>query len=215
MNGIRQILWDWNGTLLNDVQYAIDVRNRVFPDFGLPTITRSEYYEQFTFPVRTYYERAGVTDEIFDAVAHGWMAEYCRGFATVPLYEDTRATLGRFQEAGLSQSVLSATQRDMLAEQLNQFGLLPFFDHVLGLSDIYAKSKIAVGQAYLKESAIPAENTLLIGDSLHDAEVAQALGIRCLLVTRGHQTAQKLAQAGVPLAPTLAEAARRVLGGEI
>ena len=68
---IRQVFWDWNGTLLDDLAYAVDVRNRVFPRFGLPPIDSLErYYEQFTFPVRLYYERAGVTDANFTAVAN-------------------------------------------------------------------------------------------------------------------------------------------------
>ena len=86
---IRQVLWDWNGTLLDDLWYAIGVRNRVFPTFGLPTIDSLEaYYRQFTFPVRLYYERAGVTDANFVQVANAWMDEYVRGCKEIPLHED-------------------------------------------------------------------------------------------------------------------------------
>ena len=208
MTRIRQVLWDWNGTLLDDLWYAIGVRNRTFPLFGLSGVyTLEEYYRQFTFPIRTYYENAGVTDEIFDDVAHAWMAEYERGFATVPLHGDAVETLDRIRSAGMTQSVLSATRRDMLISQLDQFHLLPYFDHVLGLSDIYARSKIDVGRAYLEECGISPAETVLIGDSLHDAEVADALGTHCILVTRGHQSAETLQKAGVPLADSLRAAA--------
>ena len=63
---IRQVLWDWNGTLLDDLAYAIGVRNRTFPAFGLPRIgSVAEYHRQFTFPVRRYYERAGTATRAF------------------------------------------------------------------------------------------------------------------------------------------------------
>lgn len=209
---VQQILWDWNGTLLDDLRYAIGVRNRSFPAFGLPTIDSvEEYHRQFTFPVRTYYERAGVTDDTFDAVAHAWMAEYVRGFATVPLHPDALETLNRFSQAGLRQVVLSATRRDMLIEQLRPFGLLPYFAEVLGLSDIYAGSKEAIGLAYLRGCGIPADATVLIGDTLHDAEVAQAMGARCVLVCRGHQSREVLLASGFPVVGSLREAAGVIL----
>lgn len=210
---VRQILWDWNGTLLDDLRYAIDVRNRSFPPFGLPVISGvEEYHRQFTFPVRTYYERAGVTDETFDAVAHAWMAEYVRGFSTVPLHSDAVETLDRFARAGLRQVVLSATRRDMLVEQLRPFGLLPYFSEVLGLSDIYAGSKEAIGRAYLQACGIPADATVLIGDTLHDAEVARAMGARCVLVCRGHQSRETLLTSGFPVLGSLRKAADSLLG---
>ena len=203
---IQQILWDWNGTLLDDLAYGMAVRNRTFPAFGLPTIDSVEsYHEQFTFPVRTYYERAGVTDENFVAVAHAWMAEYVRGFGSVRLRKGALETLKRFQSAGLRQVVLSATRRDMLLDQLGHFPILPYFYEVLGLGDIYAGSKQEVGCAYLKACGVPPENTLMIGDTLHDADVARAMGTACVLVTGGHQSRKTLLTAGVPVVDALEE----------
>ena len=98
MMKIEQVLWDWNGTLLDDLEYSIQVRNNIFPAFHLPTLSGvEEYHRQFTFPVRLYYQRAGVTDEIFDDVAHAWMAEYERRMDTIPLHEDAVETVERFQ----------------------------------------------------------------------------------------------------------------------
>ena len=205
---IRQVLWDWNGTLLDDLTYAIGVRNRTFPAFGLPRIgSVAEYHRQFTFPVRRYYERAGVTDETFVAVAHAWMAEYVRGFDTVPLHGDAVETLARFAAAGVRQVVLSATRRDMLESQIARFPIRAYFTDVLGLSDIYARSKEAVGLDYLARCGVPAASTLMIGDTLHDAEVARAMGTGCVLVARGHQSRETLLTAGVPVMDTLLEAA--------
>lgn len=205
---VRLVLWDWNGTLLDDLTYAIGVRNRTFPAFGLPRIgSVAEYHRQFTFPVRRYYERAGVTDETFVAVAHAWMAEYVRGFDTVPLHGDAVETLARFAAAGVRQAVLSATRRDMLESQIARFPIRAYFTDVLGLSDIYARSKEAVGLDYLARCGVPAASTLMIGDTLHDAEVARAMGTGCVLVARGHQSRETLLTAGVPVMDTLLEAA--------
>lgn len=212
---VRLVLWDWNGTLLDDLTYAIGVRNRTFPAFGLPRIESvSEYRRQFTFPVRRYYERAGVTEDNFEAVAHAWMAEYVRGFDSVPLHGDAVEALSRFAAAGAAQAVLSATRRDMLETQIARFPIRGYFTDVLGLSDIYARSKEAVGLAYLAGCGVPACDALMIGDTLHDAEVARAMGTGCILVARGHHSRETLLTAGVPVMDTLLEAAAWALGEE-
>lgn len=209
---IKQVLWDWNGTLLNDLAYAIGVRNRTFPPFRLPAIESiDDYYEQFTFPIRLYYERAGVTDENFVEVAHAWMDEYVRGFYSVPLHEDAQDVLERFRRAGMKQVILSATKRDMLEEQVSQFPIRPYFDELLGLGDIYAGSKESIGRTYLQFSPIGPEETVVLGDTLHDADVAKAMGTRCILIARGHQSLQTLLTAGVPVTATLEAAANLIL----
>jgi len=208
---IRQILWDWNGTLLDDLAYGISVRNRVFPKFGLSAIDSLEaYHAQFTFPVRLYYERAGVTDENFVEIAHAWMGEYVRGFESVPLHADAVETLECFRQKGLRQVVLSATKRDMLEEQISQFPIRPYFTDVLGLDNIYAGSKEDIGRQYLLGCGIAPEETLMLGDTLHDADVARAIGAKCILIPRGHQSRETLLTAGVSIANSLREAAEIV-----
>lgn len=211
---VRQILWDWNGTLLDDLWYAIGVRNRIFPLFGLPTMdSLEEYYQQFTFPVKLYYERAGVTDENFDQVAHAWMDEYVRGHESIPLHQDAADTVHRLRSAGLRQVVLSASKLEILRKQLECYPALDgCFDEVLGLSDIYARSKEAIGRAYLERCGIPAGESVMLGDTLHDADVARAMGAQCILVARGHQSRETLETAGVPVCDSLAEAVDLLLG---
>ncbi len=209
----RLVLWDWNGTLLDDAAYAMGVRNRVFPRFGLPALgSLAEYHAQFTFPVKDYYTRAGVTEQNFVQVAHAWMEEYLRGCAQVPLFADAQAALDAFAAAGAAQAVLSASKADTLRDQLHEAGILSRFCAVLGLTHIYATSKEAVGRAYLAQCGVPPQACVMLGDTLHDAEVALALGVPCVLVARGHQSRETLLTAGVPVTGSLGEAAERILG---
>lgn len=209
---IKQILWDWNGTLLDDLAYGIRVRNRTFPAFGLPTMDSiEEYHRQFTFPIRTYYERAGVTDENFVAVAHAWMDEYVRSFAEVSLHEDACETLERFRQAGMKQVVLSASRRDMLCDQIASFGIQSCFSEILGLDNIYAGSKEEIGRRYLESCGVHPRETIMLGDTLHDADVAKAVGVGCILIARGHQSRQTLLESGFPVVSTLREAAVLVM----
>ena len=212
MVGTALVLWDWNGTLLDDMQYAMNVRNATFPPLGLlPAKCAEEYREQFTFPIREYYRRCGVTDERFVEVAHIWMKAYLDGMHRLSLFPDARQALRRLADAGLRQTVLSASRLETLRYQLFLAGVLHRFDAVLGLGDIYAASKTEIGKRYLRQSGYQPEECVMLGDTLHDAEVARELGCRCVLIARGHQNRPTLASSGVPVCDTLTEATELLL----
>lgn len=212
----RFVFWDWNGTLLDDRDYAIGVRNRVFPRFGLPRVdSLEEYHRQFTFPVRLYYEQAGVTPENFVEVANAWMDEYMRGCGEIPLQEGALEVLEALSRAGIPQAILSASQVDILEQQLDKYGIRDRFQQVLGLEHIYATSKEALGKACLTRLCIPPERCVLLGDTLHDAQVAKKMGVDCILVCQGHQSRERLGEAGFCVCGSLAEAVERVLGASL
>ncbi len=210
--GYQLVFWDWNGTLLDDRDYAMAVRNRVFPRFGLPTVDSvQEYHRQFTFPVRLYYEQAGVTRENFTQVADAWMAEYVRGCDQIPLQEGAVQSLEAIAKAGIPQVVLSASQVDILEAQLYQYGIRGYFQEVLGLGHIYATSKAAIGKEYMERASLCPRACVLLGDTLHDAQVAEEMGVDCLLICRGHQSRERLCQAGARVCASLEDALELLL----
>ncbi len=213
MSACQVVLWDWNGTLLDDVRYAIQVRNTVFPRFGLPTIESLDtYHEQFTFPVKDYYQRAGVTEASFKAVANAWMDEYVANCHTVPLFPDALYALDAFAAQQYSQVILSASKTDTLCRQLELAGIGDRFDAVLGLSHIYATDKTEIARAWLAQQRIDPAGCVLLGDTVHDAMVADALHMDCVLIARGHMGVQRLQRTGRPVCMDLREAVRQVFG---
>lgn len=59
MQGINTIIWDWNGTLFNDIDICIESINLLLFERGIDQIDKKRYLEVFDFPVRDYYERIG------------------------------------------------------------------------------------------------------------------------------------------------------------
>jgi len=45
----------------------------------------------------------------------------------------------------------------------------------------------------------------LIGDTVHDYEVAREIGAKCLLIAGGHQSIEKLTACGVPVLNNIKE----------
>jgi phosphoglycolate phosphatase len=111
--------------------------------------------------------------------------------------EGVRETIEAIRGLGIAQTVLSASKLEQLTAQLERLGLCDAFEEVIGLDNIHARSKLE--QALDWKRRHPDAQPLFVGDTEHDADVAEAVGGDCLLFTGGHQPAEKLAERGVPL----------------
>ena len=111
------------------------------------------------------------------------------------------------QEQGKKQYLLSAYKHENLEGIIKSFKIEKYFEHVAGLDNIYAGSKLELGKEMIKKINPNGnvENILLIGDTAHDLEVANEVGIDCLLISEGHQNKERLLSLGVPVLNNLTE----------
>ena len=199
---IDHVLWDWNGTLLDDVALCLDALNVLLERRGKRPVGLDEYRAKFTFPVIEYYQAVGfdLETEPFEGPAQEWTDLYSGGVWTkTKLYDGAEDVLDFVRAKGIRQSVLSAYLHEMLAKVIAHFGVAEYFDDTLGLGDFYAESKRDLGHAWLADASVDPARVLMIGDTLHDHEVAAALGIHCVLLAQGHQSKERLLAAGVPV----------------
>ena len=207
------ILWDWNGTLLDDAEPIAALTDKVFRENGYRGTTLEEYRWLFRFPVHDYYRDMGVPEEDFDRMAWIWTDASVKALGVPGLRSDTLSVLRRFREAGFRQVIVSAAEQSQLETQLGFHPeLAPLLDEVNGLGDIYAVSKIQLARDYLERTGTPASEAVFIGDTTHDAEVAKALGLRCILCEGGHQSPEVMQSAGFPVVESLSGAADLLLG---
>lgn len=205
------LIWDFNGTLLDDVQTGIDSVNTLLAERGIPTVQSvDKYREVFRFPIIEYYRALGFDfeKESYEELAPKWVALYLEYVKKASLYGDVLRTLDCVRECGVKQTVLSATEQTMLHGQIRELGIEHYFEDVLGLDNIHAGSKLALARAW-KESH-PDARALFVGDTDHDVQTAETLGADCVLVTRGHQARGYLSTLGVPLADSLEKIAELV-----
>ena len=195
------IIWDWNGTLFNDVNWCFGVINSMLSKRGIKTLRGlDEYRDAFCFPIIHFYRNVGFDFETdpFEVLAEEFIALYhSEKSGNCQLHQNAEATLEAIQKSGLTQIVLSASEKNNLMSQINEFDITKYFNDILGISDIYAKSKIDIGLEYLSQNDI--KKAVLIGDSVHDSEVADALGVDCILIPNGHQKKEALQSCNVPM----------------
>ena len=200
------IVWDFNGTLLDDVQTGIDCVNRLLAVRGLPVILNKDYYRSvFGFPIREYYTRLGFdfNKEDYHTLAVEWVSLYNRECRKAPLVPGAAEALEHFRCAGVRQILLSATEREMLRRQLASLKLAGYFDEVLGLDNIHAGSKTHLGTLWTER--IKPKRALVIGDTVHDYETAQAMGADCVLYAGGHMARSVLLRCDCPVIDDLSQ----------
>lgn len=202
----RHLIWDWNGTLLDDAWLCREIMNQQLHRRGLPVLSAERYEEIFDFPVEKYYRAVGFdwSRESFQEAGTEFIVEYERRKQECTLQPGGKALLADLAAGGWSQAVLSAYSHHTLEEFLGHFGVRQHFRSVAGSRDHYAAGKVGHGLKMLEELHVSPRETLLIGDTTHDAEVARAMGVDCVLVPCGHNSWTRLAGCGTPVVENLA-----------
>ena len=161
---------------------------------GLSILNLKKYKQIFTFPVKDYYEKAGFDFSIepFEKPATEFINLYHQYLLNAGLFPCVDEILSFIKNKGLNQSVLSAMEHNSLIKSLNDNDIAGYFDEISGIDNHYAHSKLENGRDLMKRINMPGKDIMLIGDSLHDLEVAETLGIDCLLIANGHQSKERL-----------------------
>ncbi|MCF7816344.1 MAG: HAD family hydrolase [Kiritimatiellales bacterium] len=203
----RHIVWDWNGTLWDDTWLCVEINNHMLQRRGLAGITPEIYRDRLCFPVTDYYSQIGFDYEKdpYKTLAEEFIEEYERRRFECALQPGARELIQSLQDRKIPQAVLSAYQHDTLLQAVDHFGLTDFFADIIGLDDIYAAGKVENGRKYIAGLDLAPENVLFIGDTIHDFDVAQAMGVDCVLVANGHNSRSRLEECGVPVFDSIDE----------
>jgi phosphoglycolate phosphatase len=209
---IRHIIWDWNGTLLDDAKACASAVDVLMRRRGMAGETLEGYRTRVKFPVRAYYLRAGfdLDKEDYDFLCDEFGIAYeeaISGF--VPgeggqprpfgIHDDVRDVLSSFSALGVTHSIVSAAEEATLRMQVGQYGLQEHFIRVAGRDDNHGGTKTHLVEEWVKKCSFPPDQILYIGDTEHDCEAATASGIRVALVSDGHVDEKRLRDCLVPV----------------
>ena len=186
---MKYVIYDFNGTILDDVEVCLKAENYTIKHFGLDRepITLDEYLHIFTFPVQKYYENVGCdwSKNSYKEVGRYWFDWYRALRDEYKVFDGVKEILEKNREKGNLNILLSASSLVELEKQLEELGIAEYFDEVLGIDNIYAGSKVDIALKWIADK--DPKDCMMIGDSLHDLETAKAMGVDCVLVAKGHQ----------------------------
>lgn len=199
MIALKHIIWDWNGTMLDDRWLTIAAMNIVLARRNMAELTEDLYLQLFTFPVIEYYRRLGFDfdKEPFSVSGSEFINEYNARAFEPQLHDGIIDLIAELNENGVSHSILSASSQKILNKLAKHHNIDHYFIAVLGQDNHYAYGKIETGKMWINKLGIAPKNTLFIGDTEHDLEVANAIGSHCALLSWGHSSTERLENRGI------------------
>lgn len=209
----KHIIWDWNGTLLDDVWLCVEIVNRLLSNHDRPHISQAFHKDNFEFPIEDYYANLGFDfkKESFQILTDKFIGTYRHRVRECDLHNGTGNVLNHLEDLGCTQSILSAAEQTVLNEMVTHFGLDKHFGKILGLKDNLARSKVEIGKQKVESLDYDPAEIVYIGDTMHDYEVAELMGVKSILVSHGHHSHKKLSRSGITVIESLDELIEQIV----
>ena len=190
-NKYDTVIWDFNGTILDDLSMCLKIINSILKEHQLPLLTKKTYLEVFRFPIESYYDDIGLTAcAPFSELAKIFSEQYVNSVAKMACFSDIAPTVKALTKLGIKQVVISASNHELLIQQMKDLKIAEYFEEILGISDIYAAGKTEIAVNWRKINKL--DRVLWVGDTDHDYEIAKLIRADCVLIARGHVSAERL-----------------------
>ena len=194
----KYIVWDYNGTIINDAQLAVDAENIVLQSYGLKPITLEYYLKECEMPLVNFYNKIFDLEQYdYTEIARRFIENYDKLFYTADIFPEVREMIDLVSKNGLKQGVISGFETQRLTDSLKKFGLYENFTFISGSDNIHAGDKSERAAVVIEKYGFVPSETLFIGDMYHDYETACKVGADCVLIAKGHQGADVLRSYGI------------------
>lgn len=204
------IIWDWNGTLLNDFSVSLNATNEALSEINIPKITSLCYKENYSVPVDDFYHKIigrTTTRDEWKRIGQKFNEIYKPEVIKAPLADKAMHILKNVK----SQSICSLMENDLLLSMVESFGVRDYFSLIQGRSHpLLKEGKEKHLEAHINwlvsRLNIDKRVMILIGDTVDDAYSAKTAGIKSILYSGGTYSYDRLKATGQPVAKTLDEA---------
>ena len=197
----KNIIWDWNGTIVDDAYLFVDIMNKTLEKHNLPIINLKKYRSSFCFPIQKYWKKLGfVFDKnSFNALNEQFIFDYSQKMFEPNLQKHIVDLLKIIKKNRLKQFVLSASEQNLLNKSIEYYSLSEYFDSVVGVNNLNALGKEKMGLELILKNNLVKKETLIIGDTEYDLNVSKAIGSDCLLLSAGHFSKDRLKKLNAPV----------------
>ncbi len=191
------VIFDWNGTLIDDAWLSVKAMNRMLKKRGMDPITVDYYTEIFEFPVINYYKTLNLdVENEWEEISKEFVDYYLEDISEIKLFEDVKIFVHYLKDNQIERGILSAMKHEWLNGHVKKLGIDHFFSFIQGIEDHYGEGKSHLAKKIKEKLSADPHKVLFIGDTVHDLEVSQKAGFKTILVPRGHNSVKRLKKTG-------------------
>ena len=191
---ITHIIWDYNGTVLDDVRASVAAVNDMLAVRGLPPTDIETYRDTLDVPLEDYYAGLGFTDVDISKLSVEFRERVGAHPGLAGIFDGVREAVLEAKRRGIGNVLMSSLYQEYLDAEAEKYGLRELFDEITGMSDRRLGSKLANCRAFMERHGLSADGLLFVGDLVSDAKTAKELGAKCVLIPNGHNSRARCAQ---------------------
>lgn len=198
------IIWDWNGTLYDDVDISLQCVNDMLIKRNMPTINMKQYYSYVDTPIIKFYEHIFDLNIVtYDTICNEYYFSYNKYTEDRVLPQSTVALVKKLNRLGVRQSVVSSYFQKELVSMMKRCGVYDCFEHVSGARDRSVSSKLGRVENAIISSGVERRKCVIVGDTEQEFDIAIRSDIDCVLVGWGHNSPEVLKSKGCAFAENI------------
>ena len=193
----KLLVFDWDGTLVDSIGRIVACTRASLRDVGLPPVDERRIRMSIGLGIRTMVDRflPGCDDRTFDRICDAYRRHWTESYSLDPeLFDGAREALIEMGRDGYLLAVATAKSRWGLARDLESTGLEELFDTTRTADESQSKPSPAMLLAILDDLGVRAEEALMVGDTIHDLQMAENAAVAGLGVTSGSHDRAELEQ---------------------
>lgn len=200
------VVWDWNGTIVDDVKTSLLSVNDMLIKRKLPTITLEQYHQYLDTPIYKFYEHIFDLNEVtFDVIQTEFNLGYNKHIPGNPLNNGALTIMQKLKQNDIKQVIVSSSNQAIVKKGAEKFGVAEYMNYISGSSDNFVGSKVERAIGVISKITTDYSKVVVIGDTLHDCQLANEIGANCILLSTGHQSKADLQTTGKPIIDNLNE----------
>lgn len=198
------VVWDWNGTIIDDVHTALKAVNDMLLKRNMSPITLAQYHSYIDTPIYKFYENIfDLSVVTMDMITKEFDSGYEKYLKENPINDGAFEIMQMIKDNACKQIIVSSSNDDLVNDKSRRFGVAQYMDFVSGSGNSFVGSKVERAKSVIGNVTNDYKSVIVIGDTLHDFELSQELGSECVLISTGHQSRSDLLRTGKPVIDSL------------
>lgn len=195
----KHIVWDWNGTLLDDTHIVLVCVNVAMKRWISEPLSMEKFRAVYQTPLRAFYRAAGVAEESLDLALESESNVFHDNYESraieAPLRTGAADLLKRLKTAQVSSHILSNHIEDRIITLLDRHNIHGYFDEIMAYASRetqYDRPKGERLHAFIDANGLEPSNVIIVGDTVEEIEIGQTLGLTSVAITGGVGTEERL-----------------------